>query len=108
MNSKTNTQTVPLGIRELHKSIRANIRTILLTGRGEIPFRPRFGLGAERLLGGGMTAVDLTYEVADQLTRYEKRIKLKQVSQYETTPGHLQVTIRYAILATGEEESLTI
>lgn len=108
MNNATNTQTVPLGISELHESIRANIRTILLTGRGEIPFRPRFGLGAERLLGGGVAHIDLAYEVADQLNRYEKRIKLKQVIQTDAAPGHRKVTIKYEILATGEEGSLTI
>lgn len=108
MNNETTMQTVPLGIRELHESIRANISTILLTGRGEIPFRPRFGLGAERLLGGGMATVDLAYEVAEQLTRYEKRIQLKQVTQQEIEPGHCRVTIRYAVLATGEEDSLTL
>lgn len=107
MDKTTNTRIVPLGIKELHESIRANIRTILLTGRGEIPFRPRFGLGAERLLGGGMANVDLAYEVADQLNRYEKRIKLKQVTQKDIAPGHRKVTIRYEILETGEEESLT-
>lgn len=108
MSSTTTTQTVRLGVRELHDSIRANIRTILLTGRGEIPFRPRFGLGAERLLGGGVANIDLAYEVADQINRYEKRIKLKQVIQTDVAPGHRKVTIRYEILATGEEESLTI
>lgn len=108
MNNSTTMQTVRLGVRELHESIRANIRTILLTGRGEIPFRPRFGLGAERLLGGGMTGIDLAYEVADQLNRYEKRIKLKQVIQTDVAPGHRKVTIRYEILSTGETESLTI
>lgn len=108
MNKQTTTQTVRLGIRELHESIRANIRTILLTGRGEIPFRPRFGLGAERLLGGGMANVDLVFEVADQLSRYEKRIDLKQVTQQDTIPGHRTVTIRYQIRETSEEEILTI
>lgn len=107
MNKETTTQTVRLGRRELHESIRANIRTILLTGRGEIPFRPRFGLGAERLLGGGMANIDLAFEVADQLNRYERRIRLKQVVQADVAPGHRKVTIRYEILQTGEEESLT-
>lgn len=106
MSNETITQTVRLGNRQLHDSIRANIRTILLTGRGEIPFRPRFGLGAERLLGGGMANIDLTFEVADQLNRYEKRIKLKQVVQEDVAPGHRKVTIRYEILETGEEENL--
>ena len=97
-----------LGSRDLRESVRANIRTILLTGRGEIPFRPRFGLGAERLLGGCMADIDLAFEVADQLSRYEKRIRLKQVEQHDEGPGHKRVTIRYEILQTGQEESLTL
>ncbi|MDR0510924.1 MAG: GPW/gp25 family protein [Rikenellaceae bacterium] len=108
MSNSTPTQIVRLGVKELTDSIRANIRTILLTVRGEVPFRPGFGLGAERLLGGGMAGIDLVYEVAYQLNRYEKRIRLKQVLQKETTPGHRQVTIRYEIVTTGEQEQITI
>lgn len=108
MNSKTITQTVRLGRKALEESIRDNIRTILLTSRGEVPYRPRFGLGAERLLGGGMQSLDIAYEVADQLSRYEKRIKVRQVVTTEPEPGRREVAIHYEILATNELQTLTI
>lgn len=108
MNNKTTMQIVPLGRKPLEDSIRDNIRTILLTSRGEVPFRPRFGLGAERLLGSGMQSLDIAYEVADQLSRYEKRIKLRQVVTTETESGNKQVAIHYEILTTTELQTLII
>lgn len=100
--------TVPLGIKDTEAGIRRDIRIILLTTRGSVPFRPGFGLGAESLLGGSMKSIDLAYEVTDQLSRYEKRIKVKQVLSRELTPGHREVEIRYQIVATGESDSLII
>jgi phage baseplate assembly protein W len=79
-----------------------------LTTRGAVPFRPGFGLGAEQLLGGNMKSIDLAYEVTDQLSQYEKRIRVKQVLSREIAPGHVEVEIRYEIVATGETESVVI
>ena len=107
MSNTTPTQIVRLAIKQLHESIRANIRNILLTSRGSVQFRPEFGLGAERLLGGGMASIDLSYEIADQLQRYEKRIKLKQVIQQDMGQGKRKITICYEILQTSEDQTLT-
>lgn len=101
-------QTVPLGVKDTEESIRRNIRVILLTTRGSVPFRPGFGLGAEELLGGSMKSIDLAYEVTDQLSRYEKRIKVKQVLSRELTPGRREVEVRYQIAETGESGNLII
>lgn len=79
-----------------------------MTSRGEVPFRPRFGLGAEQLLGGGMAAIDIAYEVADQLTRYEKRIKVHQVVSTEPEAGRRKIAIYYTILQTNEQQTLII
>lgn len=108
--SRTIMQTgrFPLRVKELEGSIAQNIRNILLTNRGAVPFRPGFGLGAEQLLGGSMKSIDLAYEVTDQLSRYEKRIRVKQVISKETAPGRMEVEIRYEVTATGETESLII
>lgn len=108
MNSKTNGQTVRFGRKSLEESIRDNIRTILLTSRGEVPFRPRFGLGAERLLGGGMKEIDIAFEVADQLSMYEKRIKVNQVVSNDLGEGRRQVMINYTIKETDTRELLII
>lgn len=98
----------PMGIKDTRESIHQNIRTILLTTRGAVPFRPGFGLGAEQLLGGSMKSIDLAYEVTDQLARYEKRIRVKQVLSREIAPGQVEVEIRYEMLQTEETESLII
>lgn len=110
MNNRMITQTdrFPLRIKDTEESISQNIRNILLTNRGAVPFRPGFGLGAEELLGGSMKSIDLAYEVTDQLSRYEKRIKVKQVVSKETAPGRMEVEIRYELTATGETDSLII
>lgn len=110
MNNPTTTPTdrFPLRIKDTQESIRQNIRNILLTSRGAVPFRPGFGLGAEQLLGGSMKSIDLAYEVTDQLSRYEKRIKVKQVISRETSPGRLEIEIRYELAETGENDSLII
>lgn len=107
MNNETITQNTRLGIKELSESITANIRAILLTSRGEVPFRPGFGLGAERLLGGGMKDIDLVYEVVSQLSTYEKRIRVKTVSQIQQG-GHRTVKIVYRILSTSESKEIFI
>lgn len=108
MNNQTPMQIVPLGFKALDDSISTNIRTILMTSRGEVPFRPRFGLGAEQLLGGGMAAIDIAYEVADQLTRYEKRIKVHQVVSTEPEPGQRKIAIHYTVLQTNEQQTIII
>lgn len=110
MNNRMIMQTdrFPLGVRDTEESIRRNIRTILMTTRGAVPFRPGFGLGAEQLLGGSMKSIDLAYEVTDQLARYEKRIRVKQVVSEETAPGQMKVEIRYEVTATGDTGSLII
>lgn len=110
MNNRTITPTdrFPMGIKDTRESIRQNIRTILLTTRGAVPFRPGFGLGAEQLLGGSMKSIDLAYEVTDQLARYEKRIKVKQVLSREVASGQMEVEIRYEVIAGGDTDSLII
>lgn len=110
MDNRTTMQMPPftLGVRETEAGIRQNIRTILLTNRGSVPFRPGFGLGAESLLGGSMKSIDLAYEVTDQLARYEKRIKVKQVLSREISPGRMEVEIRYEITASGDTDNLII
>ncbi len=102
------TDRFPLRIKDTEESIQQNIRTILMTTRGAVPFRPGFGLGAERLLGGSMKSIDLAYEVTDQLARYEKRIRVKQVLSQEVAPGQMDIEIRYEIVATGETDSLVV
>lgn len=102
-------ETTTLGAKPLERSVRDNIRLLLLTTKGAVPFRPGFGIGAERLLGGNMKAVDIAYEVAQQVTRYEKRVRLNRTT---STPGEragsLRITIDYQILTTKQYKQLKI
>jgi len=99
---------VQMGISDTVDSVRQAIRVILTTSKGEVPFRPRFGLGAENLLDGAKKNVDIAYEVVDQLTRYEKRIRVKQVKVTDIGVGQKTVEIHYTILIENKADILTI
>jgi phage baseplate assembly protein W len=100
--------TVRLGITDTVESVRQCIRIILTTSKGEVPFRPRFGLSAEDLLDGRKKDVDIIYAVVEQLDRYEKRIKVKKVVINSTDIGQKTVTIHYTIIAQNKSDLLTI
>jgi phage baseplate assembly protein W len=89
---------ITLGLRDTVASIRQCIRIILSTSKGEIPFRPNFGLSPELLLDGQANDVDISYAVIDQLSRYEKRIIVKKVTVDPVASGHKRVTIYYNII----------
>lgn len=108
MNNKISTIRLLLGQKPLEDSISDNIRTILFTSPAECPFRPRFGLGIERLLDTNIDNLDLAFEVASKISDYEKRIKVKQVVSVELTPGHRQVKIIYEILKTNKLTQIII
>lgn len=90
------------------ENIRACIRIILTTSKGEVPFRPRFGLSPENLLDGKMKDVDIAYEIIDQLSRYEKRIKVKKVEISPVDTSQKLASIHYTILVLNQTEILTI
>lgn len=98
----------PLGITNEAQSIKNAIRTILLTSPGEVPFRPGFGFGAERLLGSNVSNLDIAYDVSLQLSTYEPRIKVKRVTTTPTTTGGLSLQIEYEILSTKQTNRISI
>ena len=100
--------SVRLGITDTVESIRQCIRVILTTSKGEVPFRPRFGLSPEDLLDGRKKDVDIAYEIIDQLERYEKRIKVKKVAVSSIDGSQRLVNIHYAILVQNKLDLLTI
>lgn len=88
------------------EAIYQSIRTILLTEKGSIPFRPRMGVGSLRNLDSNTDRMDLSLEIIDQLNTYEPRINVKQVFfRSGDTPTELRIGISYTILETGEESS---
>jgi len=100
--------TITLGLTDKVESIRQCIRVILTTSKGEVPFRPRFGLSPEELLDGRMKDVDIAFAIIEQLERYEKRIKVKKVDIKTVDVGQKTATISYSILAQNTIDLLTI
>ena len=100
--------TITLGLTDLVASIRQCMRIILTTSKGEVPFRPRFGLSPEDLLDGRKKDVDIAYAIVEQLERYEKRIKVKKVDIKTVDAGQKTATISYTILAQNTIDLLTV
>lgn len=101
--------TIQLGITDTVESIRQCIRVILTTSKGEVPFRPRFGLSPENLLDGRKKDVDIAYDVVEQLERYEKRIKVKKVTVKKGADiGQRTVTVHYSIIAENKSDLILI
>lgn len=100
--------TITLGLTDTVQSIRQCIRIILTTSKGEVPFRPRFGLSPENLLDGRKKDVDIAYDIIEQLERYEKRIKVKKVDINTIDDGQKAATIYYSILVENKTDYLTI
>lgn len=95
-------------VNDTVESIRQCIRIILTTSKGEVPFRPRFGLSPEDLLDGRKKDVDIAYEIIDQLERYEKRIKVKKVEIKPGGMGQKLAGIHYTILVLNKTDLLNI
>lgn len=108
MNKQTSTQHLSLGLKPLEQSISDNLRTILTTSPGEVPYRPRFGLGVEDLLDSNIDDLDLAAEVASKISEYEKRIQVKQVISNRGAAGVRTVKIIYTILQTNTLKQITI
>ncbi len=102
------TRNITLGIRNTVASIRQCIRIILETSKGEVPFRPNFGLSPELLLDGQANDVDIAYAVIDQLTRYERRIRVSKVTVEPVATSQKLVTIHYTIIALKQKDILTL
>lgn len=100
--------SITLGLTDTVESIRQCIRVILTTSKGEVPFRPRFGLSPEDLLDGRKKDVDIAYAVIEQLERYEKRIKVKKVDIKAIDDRQKSATIHYTILAQNKSDLLNI
>ena len=100
--------TIILGLTDTVQSIRQCILIILTTSKGEVPFRPRFGLSPEELLDGRKKDVDIAYAIVEQLERYEKRIKVKKVDIKTVDVGQKTATISYTILAQNTIDLLTL
>jgi phage baseplate assembly protein W len=85
-------------------SIAQCIRTLLLTGKGEIPFKPEMGIGSHALLDGNLDRLKISLEITNQINTYEPRITVKQVMILPSdNVGELRIAIKYKIKESGEE-----
>ncbi|MEG1648334.1 MAG: GPW/gp25 family protein [Rikenellaceae bacterium] len=108
MSKQTSTQPLSLGRKSLEQSISDNIRIILTTSPGDVPYRPRFGFGVEEVLDGNIDDLDLASEVTSKISEYEKRIRVKQVISNRVAAGVRSVKIIYTILKTNTLQQITI
>lgn len=99
---------ITLGLSDTVASIRQCIRIILETSKGQVPWRPNFGLSPETLLDGQAKDVDISYAVIEQLATYEKRVKLKKVKVEPIAAGHKRVSIYYSIITEEINDILTL
>lgn len=99
---------ITLGLADNVASIRQCIHIILETSKGEVPWRPNFGLSPELLLDGQAKDVDIAYAVIDQLSTYEKRIKVKKVLIEPVATGHKRANIYYSIIEGQINDILTL
>ena len=89
-----------------YESIYQCIRTIILTEKGSVPFRPRMGIGTGTLLDTNFDRIKLSLEIIDQLNTYEPRIKARQVVfRQGNTIGEVIIGIIYTVKETGEDKS---
>lgn len=89
-----------------YESIYQSIRTILLTEKGSVPFRPNMGVGSAVILDGKLDRMKISLEIIDQINTYEPRVTVKQVLFREgDTVASLTIAIHYKIKETGEEKA---
>jgi phage baseplate assembly protein W len=85
-----------------NESISQCIRTILLTNKGEVPFKPNMGVGSIALLDSNLDRMKISLEIANQINTYEPRVSVKQVLFLQSENiGGLRIAIKYKIKDSG-------
>ena len=87
-------------------SIGQCIRTIILTNKGEVPFKPEMGIGSVRLLDSNLDRMKISLEIANQINTYEPRVNVQQILFLPAeNVGALRLAIKYKIKETGESSA---
>lgn len=99
----------------LERSVRDQIRIILLTRPGEQLMRPDFGAGLEEFVHDSnslQTRRRMRDEIQQNLAGWEPRIELDRVEVFEVpeTPSFIRVEVYYRIRRTGlaQQVNLTV
>lgn len=94
-------------------AIKQSIKHIVLTARGERPFRPFFGASVNTALFENFDPTisdDLVLNIEDALTAYEPRVKVLDVEVLQDLDNNnLEITVNYKILGIPlNEQSLNL
>ncbi|TVQ32924.1 MAG: baseplate assembly protein [Geminicoccaceae bacterium] len=97
---------------DLERSIRDQIKVILLTRPGELLLHPTFGAGLEDLLHEPNTLTArrrIRDRIEANVTRFEPRIALDRVEVWSVAdrPEAVRVELAYRILRTGKGQAVT-
>src|SRR5262245_53090297 len=102
-----------LGFPSLERSVREQIRVILLTKLGAQLLRPDFGAGLEEFVYGSNTSEtrrQARSRIRESLRTWEPRIELDRVEVYEVpaSPADVRVEICYRIRRTGNAQQINL
>jgi phage baseplate assembly protein W len=102
-----------LGYPTLEKSVRDQIRIILLTRPGEQLMRPEFGAGLENYVhepNNLATRRRIRDLIQENLDAWEPRIQtdLVEVFEVDDSPSEIRVEIRYHIKRTGLPQQINL
>jgi phage baseplate assembly protein W len=100
-----------LALARGERDIEEAIHLILLTPKGQRPFRPEFGCQIHDLIfapNDATTAGLATYYVEEALTMWEPRIDVDGVTAVPDPldPGRLLIEIRYTVKSTYDSRAL--
>lgn len=96
--------TQDISVKKESNAIRQSVRNIVMTRKGEKPFRRGFGVGLHSHLfenmSGGLALASLRSDIQNQLIAHEPRVVLTDVLIDETLmdSNQLSITIEYKII----------
>lgn len=87
--------------------ISQSIINLLSTVKGEVPFRPNFGISLEKLLDGN-SDLKIAAEIIQQIEIYVPAIKVKNCIVSANSTGNLTVKLIYKILKTKQSDTIAV
>lgn len=117
INFNKNQFTNDVSVKLNDNAIRQSVMNIILTGQGERPFDPKFGVGLHKYLFENLDPLEKAVfhgDVVSQLTVYEPRVKLSKITWDDSNidSNQLSITVDFFILkgtqSRPQQESLKI
>ena len=114
LTSNPNPITNKIKILENEEAIKRAVKNLVLTNKGEKPFRPLYGGNITALLFENFslsTAQDIKSRITKAINTYEPRVVVKSVEVVDETDSNtLRVKIFFEIIATNRivETSFTV